>query len=389
MIESATWCEPEWHARECLETCITNIAKTGTKGTLPEITPRLFSMNPHWHKSDLAIVFRARNYDRVAFMKTELTKRGKMTIDYSRATGVYTGYVRKSTPKVVAVPVQQTAPQTIAPTPQMAPEPEAPTPPVLELPVPERKGVVSQSLKDMVKIASLGQHLFMSGPAGCGKSFYGQQIAAHLQRPFASQSCTEGMSESALLGYLLPISANGSFQYVPSSFVHLYETGGIFLLDELDRADPNTLIILNNALAGDVWHLPQRYNNPVVTRHKDFIAVATANTIGHGATEQYTAANALDLSTLDRFRAGMFMLDYDTVVEKKLAHPGVYNWGLTVRKLINKKQLPYIMSTRLMLDYTKQANAGMGRETWEQSYLMAWAQDDREQYFQYMQEASQ
>ena len=230
----------------------------------------------------------------------------------------------------------------------------------------------------ILNLAKIGQNILLVGPSGSGKTFLAAKIAEKLGRPFAAQSCSAGMSESQLAGWLLPIEKSGKFAYVPSAFVRMYEEGGVFLFDEVDAADENTLIFINAALANGSFYLPQRFDNPKVTRHPDFVSVAVANTYGLGESMIYSGRNQLDGATLDRFRAGVVFVDYSERVEKKLVDPEVYTWGLKVRMAIRNHSLERIMSTRVMLDFTKQkVELGYGRDQWEASYFADWTPDER------------
>ena len=85
----------------------------------------------------------------------------------------------------------------------------------------------------------------------------------------------------------------------------------------------------------------------------------------------------LDGATLDRFRAGVIELDYDARVERKLINPAVLKWGKKIRKAIADHKLQRIMSTRVMLDFSRQAEAGFGQADWESSYFADWTPDER------------
>ena len=178
------------------------------------------------------------------------------------------------------------------------PEPEVDRP-VFETKADEYLPSVFQRIFELAKI---GQNILMVGPSGSGKTFLSSVLAEKLGRQFAAQSCSAGMSESMLGGWLLPVKDAGTFAYVPSAFVRLYEEGGVFLFDEIDAADENTLIFINAALANGVFYLAQRFDNPEVKRHPDFVAVGAANTFGLGEDNVYTGRTQLDGATLDRFR---------------------------------------------------------------------------------------
>ena len=207
---------------------------------------------------------------------------------------------------------------------------------------------------DLLGLAMIRQNILMVGPSGSGKTFLAGKLAEALGFQFAAQSCSAGMSESQLTGWLLPVKDGGTFQYVPSPFVNLYENGGVYLLDEIDASDPNTLVFINTALAGDSFYLPQRFDNPEIKKHKDFVCVAAANTLGLGASEMYTGRERLDAATLDRFRAGVVKVDYSDKVEEALVHEEILDIGREIRKVIKQNDLERIVSTRVLLDITRQ-----------------------------------
>ena len=154
------------------------------------------------------------------------------------------------------------------------------------------------------------------GPAGCGKTYLAKLVADSLMLDFAAISCTAGMSEAHLLGRSVPDLTHGKNRFQGTEFLRLYEEGGVFLLDEVDAADPNMMLALNSALANGYIYVPNRPDKPIAHRHKDFAVIATANTVGRGATRMYAGRNQLDEATLDRFRIGVIECDYDPSVEK-------------------------------------------------------------------------
>lgn len=233
------------------------------------------------------------------------------------------------------------------------------------------------SFDKTLKLASVRQNILIVGPAGCGKTKMAHQVADALNLPFGMISCSAGMSENQLTGWLLPTGDNGRFEYNPSGFVKAYENGGVFLLDEIDAADENTLLVINAALANGHMSIPQRTTNPIAMRHPDFVVIAAANTFGHGADMVYAGRNKLDGATLDRFRAGVVKMDYDTKMEISLVDPEVLDWCWDVRRIINQLRLRRVMSTRVMLDFTKQKQQlGMTLDDFRESYFSDWTKDE-------------
>lgn len=239
------------------------------------------------------------------------------------------------------------------------------------------EGNTHQAFEKTLKLASIRQNVLLVGPAGCGKTAMAAQIAQALGLSFSFVSCSGGMSENQLTGWLLPIEAGGAFAYVSASFVNAYENGGVFLMDEIDAADENVLLAVNAALANGMMTIPQRHENPVAKRHADFVCLAAANTFGHGGDMIYAGRNRLDGATLDRFRAGIIKMDYDVKLEKALIHPAVLEWALPIRKKIKELKLKRVMSTRALLDFTRQKELlDFGVADWEESFFSDWTRDE-------------
>lgn len=238
------------------------------------------------------------------------------------------------------------------------------------------EGRTRSEFQQVLTSASVGLNCLLIGPAGCGKTHLAHQVAEALGRQFASVSCTAGMSESILTGWMLP-GEGGAFEYVPSDFVRMYEGGGVFLFDEIDAADPNTLLFVNQALANGSFYLPQRKGATKVKRHADFVCLAAANTFGTGANMVYAGREKLDESTLDRFRAGSIVLDYDREFEKSAVDKSLLQWGWSVRDKIQSARLSRVMSTRFLLDGTKLMAAGRSLEQVKETYFIGWKPEER------------
>ena len=171
----------------------------------------------------------------------------------------------------------------------------------------ELDGIQHNMFSKVLSTISNGNHLYLVGPAGTGKSTIAENASQALGLGFSSKSCSSQSTEASLLGYM---SAVGD--YVGTSFRTAYETGQVFLLDEVDNGNPNILTVLNSALSNSFMAFP----DGMVTRHKNFVLVATANTFGNGATAEYVGRNALDKAFLDRFVS--LNIDYDADIEQAM-----------------------------------------------------------------------
>ncbi|MFN3886122.1 MAG: AAA family ATPase [Aquabacterium sp.] len=237
-------------------------------------------------------------------------------------------------------------------------------------------GYTRPEFAKVLRRAAAGVNQLLVGPAGCGKTHLAAQVAQALQRPFASVSCSAGMSESALQGWLLPTGDSGKFEYVESDFVRIYENGGVFLIDEIDAADENMLLWLNQALANGRFNLPQRTGRTEVIRHPDFVCIAAANTYGKGGTAMYAGRNQLDEATIDRFRAGTMALDYDAEFERQAVNPDLLAWARQVRDCIERNQMRRVLSTRFLLDSTKLMAAGESLAEVKETFFLGWKAEE-------------
>jgi hypothetical protein len=81
---------------------------------------------------------------------------------------------------------------------------------VNDLPEMEWGEITHPKLPDLVSLLKADMNVLLVGPAGSGKSYMAAQAAKALSIPFRGfVSCTNGTSESAFLGQLLPHDGGG------------------------------------------------------------------------------------------------------------------------------------------------------------------------------------
>jgi hypothetical protein len=246
------------------------------------------------------------------------------------------------------------------------------------------KGLFHAQFEKIAKLVKARMNVFIYGPTGCGKSHICHQVAETLGLRFAFTSCTAGMSEGVLGGRLLPVGKNGTFEYVVSEFVDCYENGGVFLLDEIDAADANVLLLVNAALANGRMAVPNRPDKPYAVRHPDFVCVAAANTVGTGADRMFSGRNKLDAATLDRFAIGKVFMGYDERVEADLCPDAALRNTLTkYRKAIMDNRLERAMSTRFMKDaYVMITKHGFTMDDVNTAFFQGWRDDEKAKILQ-------
>ena len=218
------------------------------------------------------------------------------------------------------------------------------------------KGTQHFMFPKVLGAVSQGIHLWLVGSAGTGKSTIGEQVAEALEVPFSAVNCTSAMTEGKFTGYN---DAMGVFR--STEFRRIFEGGGVFVIDEVDNASPNALGILNSALSNGFM----AFADKLVPKHPEFVAIATGNTYGSGATMEYVGRNPIDGATIDRFVQLEIPID-EKVEEAMLASVGLEQviatkWLTAVRKArtnVAESGLKVIVSPRATLNGAKLLRSG-------------------------------
>lgn len=241
------------------------------------------------------------------------------------------------------------------------------------------EGVTHKAFKDVVHLAANRINVLLVGPSQCGKTHLAGQVAQALGLSFAHISCTGGMSEGQLTGRYLPVGEGGRFEFVTTQFIRAYEEGGVFLLDEIDAADENVMLVINSATANGTLPLPNRVDRPVAHRHEDFVLLAGANTFGSGADREYVGRNQLDAATLARFQCGTIAMDYDEEMERTLVGDDeVVDLIQSYRKKMRAAGIRRLCTMRFMMDAAKMKRSGAwDMDRIKDAFFSGWSADER------------
>ncbi len=221
------------------------------------------------------------------------------------------------------------------------------------------EGLHHEAFPSLLAFLAAGQHVYLYGPAGGGKSSAAKAAAKALGLAFASTGKIE--SRYDLIGFR---DAHG--RTIRTPFREVWQNGGLFLLDELDRSDPSAVVALNNALATGDMDFP----DATVAKHPTTLIVGGGNTRLAGGDRNYTAAISQDASVQDRF--AFLPWSYDERLERELAGQDQVEWTLfvqRVRRASKRLGVDLLVTPRASIDGARMLRAGISRDLVEQARL--------------------
>lgn len=163
---------------------------------------------------------------------------------------------------------------------------------------------------EILAYASNGLSVMMTGPAGTGKGFMARQVAKCLNAEFFEVNAVKNNYE--LTGFVDANSRYNATAFYDACKASSEGKKAVFLFDEMDCSDAESLKVFNEALEAREFTFP---NNEKL-QFEDLVILSACNTFGTGADEIY-CGNQLDASTLNRFV--LKRVDYNRKIEMKIA----------------------------------------------------------------------
>lgn len=165
-----------------------------------------------------------------------------------------------------------------------------------------------------------GDGMFFAGFMGAGKTTLPYQVATRLNWPVQSFTAHNRMEFDDLVGTWKMV--NGSMEFLYGNLAVAMRDGHLFVMNEIDRADPGQLAGLHDVLEGHPLVIATN-GGEVIHAHENFRFIATGNSVGSGdSTGLHQGVVPLDIAFMDRFR--LVKVDYPTpdieeaILEKKL-----------------------------------------------------------------------
>ena len=182
------------------------------------------------------------------------------------------------------------------------------------IPSPDPLFVDTNLYSDIYKIAKSGRFapVFITGESGMGKSSCVVQVHAKLKKPLVRFSMTKRTDEETMIGSKTLV--DGSIKVNDGPVVIAMRLGATLLIDEIDAADPNTIMCLQIILEGRDFLFSQK--NEIIKPAPGFNVIVTGNTKGKGSSDgRYIGTNVLNEAFLDRF-AFTFEAQYPNQTEE-------------------------------------------------------------------------
>jgi len=210
---------------------------------------------------------------------------------------------------------------------------------------------------------------FVTGLSGNGKTSMIEQACAASKREVIRVNFTRETNEDDLVGGMRLIDGDTVFQYGPVAEAYL--RGAVLILDELDLADPNKVMVLQGVLEGKPIFIKKLGKK--IKPAPGFTVFATANTKGKGSQNgQFIGTNNLNEAFLDRFSITVEQPYASAATELKILKnyaldfaqgkleereeeilKNLVQWGQITRDSFLEGSIDELISTRRLVDTVK------------------------------------
>lgn len=245
-----------------------------------------------------------------------------------------------------------------------------------------------------------GNNVYLMGKAGTGKTYTAKGIAESIMgQPTYVINCSQWTS---------PVEIRGGQTikgYQEGQLIEAWANGGVLILDELPKLDPNTAGLLNDALAetssqpkydksgnviektipyivngrGDKIYKGQDVNEKILGERYDkmksedksnnitkkdyikeqmelkfrFCVIGTGNTDMMNVGNKYAGNQKQDYSLVDRFAGSFYTLEQNTTTERALCYDKVFDICDAIRWFLIAKDAVQSISLRTMLNFNR------------------------------------
>ncbi len=129
-----------------------------------------------------------------------------------------------------------------------------------------------------------GLFVLAIGPKGTGKTTLVRKFASDINKELFTINLSLRTRESHLVG--VNTIDNGQVRFIDGILVKSMKTGALLYLDELNAAEPDVLLRLDEALDERRQIVLKESEGQVVNAHNEWFVVATINPLTHAGTKE-------------------------------------------------------------------------------------------------------